>query len=110
MACQPFYGRFCDIWSRKAVLLSAMAFFFVGTLGCTFSSSLGQLIAFRALQGIRSTGFNCAAFIIIADIVSRAVAFATRDLQDDRARASTEHLQAFVEMSIIRSHPKNRCL
>lgn len=47
----PLYGRFSDIFGRKAALIQAMAIFMVGNLVAGFSKSIIQLIVFRGVSG-----------------------------------------------------------
>ncbi|KAG6823908.1 hypothetical protein H0H93_002851 [Arthromyces matolae] len=48
---QPLYGRFSDIFGRKAALCLAMTVFMIGNLIAGFSKSVVQLIVFRGLAG-----------------------------------------------------------
>ncbi|MET0233938.1 MAG: MFS transporter [Kibdelosporangium sp.] len=66
----PIYGKLSDIYGRKPFYLVAISLFVIGSLACTFSQSMYQLAAFRALQGLGAGGLMSLAFTIIADIVS----------------------------------------
>ncbi|ONI77696.1 MFS transporter [Actinosynnema sp. ALI-1.44] len=66
----PIYGKLSDIYGRKPFYLLAISLFVIGSLACTFSQSMYQLAAFRALQGLGAGGLMSLAFTIIADIVS----------------------------------------
>ncbi|TCO58498.1 MFS transporter [Actinocrispum wychmicini] len=66
----PIYGKLSDIYGRKPFYLLAITLFIVGSLACTFSQTMYQLAAFRALQGLGAGGLMSLAFTIIADIVS----------------------------------------
>ncbi|CAM4069301.1 DHA2 family efflux MFS transporter permease subunit [Kibdelosporangium persicum] len=66
----PIYGKLSDIYGRKPLYLVAISLFVIGSLACTFSQSMYQLAAFRALQGLGAGGLMSLAFTIIADIVS----------------------------------------
>lgn len=59
-----FHGALADSFGRRPVVLCGIAVFTVASAGCALSQSIGQLIAFRALQGL-STGAGI--------VVSRAV-------------------------------------
>lgn len=48
---QPLYGRFSDIFGRKAALSLAMTIFMIGNLVAGFSKSIIQLIVLRGLAG-----------------------------------------------------------
>ncbi|CAH0347980.1 multidrug effflux MFS transporter [Aquabacterium sp. CECT 9606] len=59
-----FHGALSDSFGRRPVVLAGVAMFTVASAGCALSSTIGQLIFFRALQGL-STGAGI--------VVSRAV-------------------------------------
>ena len=63
------WGRFSDIYGRKPVLLVAYAMFALGNLGAGLGRSLGEVIAWRAVQGIGGAGMGSLVAIIIVDIV-----------------------------------------
>ena len=48
---QPLYGRFSDIFGRKAALTAAMTMYMIGNLLAGFSKSIIQLIIFRGIAG-----------------------------------------------------------
>ena len=48
---QPLYGRFSDIFGRKAALTFAMVVFMMGNLLAGFSKTILQLIIFRGIGG-----------------------------------------------------------
>src|SRR5260221_9240201 len=52
----PVYGRLGDRRGRRDMLLVALAVFTTGSLACGAAQSLPQLIAGRALQGLRGGG------------------------------------------------------
>ena len=66
----PIYGKLSDILGRKPVFMVAMALFLTGSVLCAQSQTMGQLIAFRALQGLGAGGLMPLAFIIIGDMFS----------------------------------------
>jgi hypothetical protein len=68
-ATQPLYGKLSDIYGRKPLLLIAYAVFALGNLGAGISRSLGEVIAWRAVQGVGGAGMASLVAIIIADIV-----------------------------------------
>ncbi|KAA2251367.1 MFS transporter [Solihabitans fulvus] len=65
----PIYGKLSDIYGRRPFFLAAISIFLIGSLACTFSESMYQLAAFRALQGLGAGGLMSLAFTIIADLV-----------------------------------------
>ncbi len=65
----PLYGKLSDIYGRKPFFLFAIGIFIVGSVLCGLSSSMYELAAFRAVQGIGAGGLMSLAFAIIGDIV-----------------------------------------
>jgi MFS transporter, DHA1 family, multidrug resistance protein len=59
-----FHGALADSFGRRPVVLWGIAMFTLASAGCALSQSIGQLVFFRALQGL-STGAGI--------VVSRAV-------------------------------------
>jgi DHA1 family bicyclomycin/chloramphenicol resistance-like MFS transporter len=59
-----FHGAFSDSFGRRPVVLWGVAVFTIASVGCALSQNIGQLIFFRAVQGL-STGAGI--------VVSRAV-------------------------------------
>lgn len=59
-----FHGALADSFGRRPVVLWGIAIFTLASAGCALSQSIGQLVMFRALQGL-STGAGI--------VVSRAV-------------------------------------
>lgn len=59
-----FHGSLSDSLGRRPVVLTGIAVFTLASAGCAMSTSIGQLVFFRALQGL-STGAGI--------VVSRAV-------------------------------------
>lgn len=59
-----FHGALADSFGRRPVVLWGIAVFTIASAGCALSQSIGQLVFFRAMQGL-STGAGI--------VVSRAV-------------------------------------
>ena len=66
----PIYGKLSDIYGRRPVFMVAMALFLAGSVLCGQSQTMGQLIAFRAIQGLGAGGLMPLAFIMIGDMFS----------------------------------------
>ncbi|KAJ3116198.1 Vacuolar protein sorting-associated protein SNF8 [Physocladia obscura] len=64
------YGKFADIFGRKAVFLFAILSFEFGSLLCGVSVSMEMLIVGRAVAGVGGGGIFALVLIIISDIVS----------------------------------------
>jgi EmrB/QacA subfamily drug resistance transporter len=65
----PLYGKLGDMRGRKPVFLAAILIFLAGSMLAGLSQSMGELIGFRALQGLGAGGLMVGAQAIIADIV-----------------------------------------
>jgi EmrB/QacA subfamily drug resistance transporter len=65
----PLYGKLGDMLGRKPVFLAAILIFLAGSMLAGLSQTMGELIGFRALQGIGAGGLMVGAQAIIADIV-----------------------------------------
>jgi len=65
----PVYGKLGDMIGRKPVFLAAILIFLAGSMLAGLSQSMGELIGFRALQGMGAGGLMVGAQAIIADIV-----------------------------------------
>jgi EmrB/QacA subfamily drug resistance transporter len=66
----PLYGKLSDLYGRKPLFLTAIGIFVLGSITCTFATSMYQLAAFRALQGLGAGGLFSLALTIIGDIVA----------------------------------------
>lgn len=65
----PIYGKLSDIYGRKPFYLAAIGIFVAGSLASTFATSMYQLAAFRAVQGLGAGGLMSLAMTILGDIV-----------------------------------------
>ncbi len=65
----PLYGKLGDIYGRKKLFTTAITIFIIGSVLCTFAMSMGQLAAFRAVQGLGAGGLFSLALAILGDIV-----------------------------------------
>ncbi|WP_433604160.1 MDR family MFS transporter [Dactylosporangium sp. CA-139114] len=65
----PLYGKLSDIYGRKPFILFSIGIFIVGSVLCGIATSIYQLAAFRAVQGIGAGGLFSLAFAIIGDVV-----------------------------------------
>lgn len=66
----PSWGKISDIWGRKPIMLLAVAIFWIGSLICAISTSMGMLIAGRAIQGVGGGGIVVQVNICITDLFS----------------------------------------
>jgi EmrB/QacA subfamily drug resistance transporter len=65
----PLLGKLSDIYGRRLIFQTAMGTFLVGSVLCGAAQSMGQLIAFRALQGLGGGAIQALAFSILGDIL-----------------------------------------
>ncbi|KAM0259971.1 hypothetical protein ACHAQJ_003064 [Trichoderma viride] len=66
----PTWGKISDIFGRKPTLIAAVSTFWVGSLICAVSNSMGMLIAGRAIQGVGGGGAIVLPNICISDLFS----------------------------------------
>ncbi|KJZ77361.1 hypothetical protein HIM_03085 [Hirsutella minnesotensis 3608] len=66
----PTWGKISDIFGRKPVLITAVAIFWIGSLLCAVSNSMGMLIAARAIQGVGGGGTIVLPNICVSDLFS----------------------------------------
>ena len=69
-AVMPCWGKISDIFGRKPVLLITNAVFFVGSLICALSSTIGMLEGGRVIQGAGAGGLMTLVNICISDMFS----------------------------------------
>lgn len=74
MVSTPLYGKLGDLYGRKRIFLFALVVFLVGSILCGTAQSMGQLVAFRAIQGLGAGGLMSLPFAVLGDLVP------TRDL------------------------------
>ena len=87
----PLYGKLSDIYGRKPFYMVAIGLFLIGSLLCGFATSMYQLAAFRAIQGIGGGGLMSLAITILGDIMSPR----------DRARYQGYILAVFGTSSVL---------
>jgi len=66
----PLYGKLSDLYGRRALFFVAILVFLAGSLLCGAAQSMGQLIGFRALQGLGAGGLLTLAQAAVGDVVS----------------------------------------
>lgn len=65
-AATPLWGKIGDLYGRKAIFLSTIALFLAGSSLCGLAQTMGELIAFRAVQGLGAGGMMALAMAIVA--------------------------------------------
>jgi EmrB/QacA subfamily drug resistance transporter len=66
----PLWGKLGDMYGRKVFFQAAIVIFLVGSVLSGLSTSMFELIAFRAVQGLGSGGLMVGAQSIVGDVVS----------------------------------------
>ena len=66
----PLWGKLGDLYGRKRFFLAAIGIFLAGSALAGISTSMGELIGFRAIQGLGGGGLIVSAQAIVGDVVS----------------------------------------
>ena len=66
----PLYGKLADLYGRRRIFTVAVTVFVVGAALCATATTFGQLIAYRALQGLGAGGVMPITVTLIGDIYS----------------------------------------
>src|SRR3954451_3638733 len=66
----PLYGKLSDLYGRRRLFVVSISIFLVGSALCGTAQSMGELIAFRALQGVGAGGLLPLSQAAIADLFS----------------------------------------
>ena len=66
----PVWGRIADVHGRRRPYLVALGLFLLGSMLCGVATSMTQLIAFRALQGVGAGGMLPLGMVIMGDMFS----------------------------------------
>ncbi|MDT3687387.1 MAG: MDR family MFS transporter [Pseudorhodoplanes sp.] len=69
-ASTPLYGKLSDIYGRRAVMLTGIGIFILGSIACALAPSMTALVLGRGLQGLGGGGLMSLSQTIIADIVT----------------------------------------
>ncbi|MEV8310611.1 MDR family MFS transporter [Streptomyces flavidovirens] len=68
-ASTPIWGKLGDLYGRKGIFLTAIVVFLVGSVLSGMAQDMGQLIGFRALQGLGAGGLMVGVMAIIGDLI-----------------------------------------
>ncbi|WP_247746841.1 MDR family MFS transporter [Streptomyces oryzae] len=68
-ASTPIWGKLGDMFGRKGVFLTSIVIFLAGSMTSGAAQTMGQLIGFRALQGLGAGGLMVGAMAIMGDLV-----------------------------------------
>ncbi len=69
-ASTPVWGKLADLFDKKLLLQISIVIFMVSSLACGFAQDTGQLIAFRAVQGLGMGALQILAQVVIAAMIS----------------------------------------
>ncbi|MEU8384244.1 MDR family MFS transporter [Streptosporangium sp. NPDC048865] len=69
-ASTPVWGKLADLFSKKVLIQISIVIFMVSSLACGFAQNTGQLIAFRAIQGLGMGALQVLVQVIIAAMIS----------------------------------------
>src|SRR5215472_11927157 len=65
----PLWGKLGDMYGRKRFFQASIVIFLIGSALCGFANSMGELIGFRALQGLGGGGLIVLTQAIVGDLV-----------------------------------------
>lgn len=68
-AATPLWGKLGDQYGRKKLFQTAIVIFLIGSALCGMSQNMGELIGFRALQGLGGGGLMVLSMAIVGDLV-----------------------------------------
>ncbi|MDN4597747.1 MDR family MFS transporter [Leifsonia virtsii] len=66
----PIYGKLSDIFGRRPLFIIAIVIFIVGSILASFSTSMLELAAFRAIQGLGAGGLMSMPLAIMGDMLA----------------------------------------
>src|SRR3989442_7806978 len=69
-ATTPLWGKVSDLYGRRRLLRAAIVVFVAGSVLSGIAQGIGELIAFRTLQGIGAGGMMTLAMAAVGDLVS----------------------------------------
>lgn len=68
-ASTPIWGKLGDLYGRKGIFLTAIVVFLLGSVLSGMAQDMGQLIGFRAVQGLGAGGLMVGVMAIIGDLI-----------------------------------------
>ncbi|MBB0230098.1 MDR family MFS transporter, partial [Streptomyces calidiresistens] len=68
-ASTPIWGKLGDLYGRKGIHLTSIGIFLVGSAASGLAQTMGQLIGFRALQGLGAGGLLVGTMAIIGELI-----------------------------------------
>ncbi len=68
-ASTPIWGKIGDMYGRKGAFMTSIVIFLIGSALSGMAQSMGQLIGFRAIQGLGAGGLMVGVMAIIGDLI-----------------------------------------
>ncbi|OLZ62227.1 MFS transporter [Streptomyces sp. IMTB 2501] len=68
-ASTPVWGKLGDMYGRKGAFLSSIVIFLIGSALSGMAQNMGELIGFRAVQGLGAGGLMVGVMAIIGDLI-----------------------------------------
>jgi EmrB/QacA subfamily drug resistance transporter len=68
-AATPLWGKLGDMYGRKGVFMTSIVIFLIGSALSGMAQDMGQLIGFRAVQGLGAGGLMVGVMAIIGDLI-----------------------------------------
>ena len=68
-ASTPVWGKLGDMYGRKATFMTSIVIFLIGSALSGMAQDMGQLIGFRAIQGLGAGGLMVGVMAIIGDLI-----------------------------------------
>ncbi|OIJ90625.1 MDR family MFS transporter [Streptomyces colonosanans] len=68
-ASTPLWGKIGDMYGRKGAFMSSIVIFLIGSALSGMAQDMGQLIGFRAVQGLGAGGLMVGVMAIIGDLI-----------------------------------------
>ncbi|MFJ6483212.1 MDR family MFS transporter [Streptomyces sp. NPDC091682] len=68
-ASTPIWGKIGDMYGRKGSFLTSIVIFLIGSALSGMAQDMGQLIGFRAIQGLGAGGLMVGVMAIIGDLI-----------------------------------------
>jgi EmrB/QacA subfamily drug resistance transporter len=65
----PIWGKLGDLFGRRITFVSAVGLFLVGSALCGMAQNMGELIGFRAIQGLGAGGLIVGVLSIIGEMI-----------------------------------------
>ncbi|MFE9852112.1 MDR family MFS transporter [Streptomyces sp. NPDC005576] len=65
----PIWGKLGDLLGRRITFITSIAIFLIGSALCGLSQNMGELIGFRAIQGLGAGGLMVGVMAVLAEIV-----------------------------------------